>query len=94
MNLTFHEAFLMFVYFHLYQNAFQPDSYLDELQSKNGKKPKYGKYEAEKLGTVIESILVNGKKVRTVLDNTILKVFLPNTLKKDESITFKIKFKT
>lgn len=83
-----------FVYFHLYQNAFQPDSYLDELHKENGKSPKYGKYEAEKLGTVIESILVNGKKARTVLDNTILKVFLPNTLKTDESITFKIKFKT
>ena len=26
-----------FVYFHLYQNAFQPDSYLDELQKENGK---------------------------------------------------------
>ena len=29
------------VYFHLYQNAFQPDSYLDELQSQNGKNPQY-----------------------------------------------------
>ena len=34
-----------FVYFHLYQNAFQPDSYLDELQKENGKSPKYGRYE-------------------------------------------------
>ena len=25
------------VYFHLYQNAFQPDSYLDELQTQNKK---------------------------------------------------------
>ena len=39
------------VYFHLYQNAFQPDSYLDELQSQNGKNPQYGEYENEKLGT-------------------------------------------
>ena len=28
---------LNFVYFHLYQNAFQPESYLDELQKQNGK---------------------------------------------------------
>ena len=28
---------LGFVYFHLYQNAFQPDSYLDNLQKENGK---------------------------------------------------------
>ncbi|MDP7430315.1 MAG: hypothetical protein QGG97_02070, partial [Flavobacteriales bacterium] len=66
---------LDFVYFHLYQNAFQPDSYLDELQKENGKSPKYGNYESEKLGTVIESIFVNGEKVKTVLDNTILKVY-------------------
>ena len=30
---------LKYVYFHLYQNAFQPDSYLDELQKQNKKKP-------------------------------------------------------
>ena len=40
------------VYFHLYQNAFQPDSYLDELQSQNGKNPKYGEYESQKLNDV------------------------------------------
>ena len=28
---------LEYVYFHLYQNAFQPDSYLDELQKQNKK---------------------------------------------------------
>ena len=28
---------LKYVYFHLYQNAFQPDSYLDELQKQNKK---------------------------------------------------------
>jgi len=85
---------LDFVYFHLYQNAFQPDSYLDELQKENGKNPKYGKYESEKLGTVIDEIFVNGQKVKTVLDNTILKVFLPSTLNSKERATFKIKFKT
>ena len=30
------------VYFHLYQNAFQPNSYLDELQAQNGKNPNMG----------------------------------------------------
>tara|TARA_B100001142_G_scaffold301946_1_gene328057 strand:+ start:18989 stop:22198 length:3210 start_codon:yes stop_codon:yes gene_type:complete len=82
------------VYFHLYQNAFQPNSYLDELQSQNGKNPKFGKYEKQKLGTIIEKITVNGKNVKTELDNTILKVYLPNILKTNESITFDIKFKT
>ncbi len=82
------------VYFHLYQNAFQPDSYLDELQSQNGKNPKYGKYEEKKLGTIIEEMTVDGVSVKTELDNTILKVYLPKILKKNMSITFDIKFKT
>jgi hypothetical protein len=82
------------VYFHLYQNAFQPDSYLEELQFQNGKNPKYGEYESQKLGTVIDSITVNGLNVKTELDNTILKVYLPNTLKTNNSITFNIEFKT
>ena len=82
------------VYFHLYQNAFQPDSYLDELQSKNGNNPKYGKYESQKLGTIIDKMTVNGINVITELDNTILKVYLPTTLKPNMSITFDIKFKT
>ena len=82
------------VYFHLYQNAFQPDSYLEELQFQNKRHPKYGEYEAQKLGTIIEDITVNGLSVKTELDNTILKVFLPNTLKTNNSITFDINFKT
>ena len=85
---------LDFVYFHLYQNAFQPESYLSELQKQNGNTPAYGKYEAQKLGTKIENITVNGKKVKTILDNTILKVFLPSTLNSGEEIIFDINFKT
>ena len=37
------------VYFHLYQNAFQPDSYLDELQTQNKKNPKYGSMKIKSL---------------------------------------------
>ncbi len=82
------------VYFHLYQNAFQPDSYLEELQFQNGKNPKYGDYEAQKLGTIINNITANGLNVKTELDNTILKVYLPNALKTNNSITFDIEFQT
>ena len=82
------------VYFHLYQNAFQPDSYLDELQKQNRKSIIYGEYEKQKLGTVIEVITVNGKEVQTELDNTILKVYMPVSLKSNESVTFYIKFKS
>ena len=50
-------AELDFVYFHLYQNAFQPDSYYDNLQENNKKKPKYSEYESAKKGTEILNIL-------------------------------------
>ena len=85
---------LDFVYFHLYQNAFQPDSYLDELQQQNNKKPSYGKYESKKLGTIIDKMTVNGTPVKMELDNTILKVYLPSTLAPNTSITFDMSFRT
>ncbi|PCH68344.1 MAG: aminopeptidase [Bacteroidetes bacterium] len=83
-----------FVYFHLYQNAFQPGSYYDNLQRNNGKDPKYGKYESQKLGTVVEYVKVDGEELGMELDNTILRVQLNNPLMSGGSITFDIKFKT
>ena len=66
---------LDFVYFHLYQNAFQPGSYYDDLQKQNGVNPKYGKYESQGLGTIVENIKVDGIDVKSELDNTVLKVY-------------------
>ena len=82
------------VYFHLYQNAFQPGSYYDDLQRQNGKNPHYGIYESQGLGTVVENLQVDGKEVKTELDNTILKVYLPETLKSGGNITFTMNFRT
>lgn len=39
---------LTYVYFHLYENAFQPESYTEDLYKGNGIKVKYGKYESQK----------------------------------------------
>ena len=47
---------LYFVYYHLYQNAFQPGAYLDNLQDNNDAHVTYGKYEKKKLGIVIDTL--------------------------------------
>ena len=39
---------LKYVYFHLYQNAFQPGSYFDQLTKANKVNPKYVRYESQK----------------------------------------------
>ena len=62
------------LYFHLYQNAFIPNSYCSELHQQNNKAIAYGNYEKKGLGTVVKNLKVDGKSVETILDNTILKV--------------------
>jgi aminopeptidase N len=85
---------LTFVYFHLYQNAFQPGSYLDDLTKNNGVTPHYGKHEKDTLGTVVDYVKNDGTDLKTKLDNTILKVYLSKPLYSGTSITFDIHFKT
>ena len=85
---------LAFVYFHLYQNAFIPNSYCSELHHQNHSKIEYGRYEKKGLGTVVKNLKVDGELVKTELDNTILKVFLNKPLKSGEKITFDLDFKT
>jgi aminopeptidase N len=85
---------ISFVYFHLYNNAQTKDSYLADLYKNNDYRVKFGKYRAANLGTNVEKITVEGKEVRTELDNTILKVYLPKILRSGESMTFNIDFKT
>lgn len=86
------------VFFHLYQNAFQPESHLDELNEANQYGAKYGKYEEKKLGTVIHSLhaTFNKKKyeVEQTLDNTILRVKLPFGILPNSSVTFDTEFTT
>ncbi len=86
---------LNFVYFHLYQNAFVKGSYLQELYAVNHQPVKHmGKYQQQGLGTIVENLTVNGKKVKVELDNTIMKVYLPAPLKSGESIVLKMNFAT
>ena len=82
------------LYFHLYQNAFTPNSYCSELHNQNQKEINYGRYEKEGLGTVVKNLKVDGKLVETILDNTILKVILNEPLKSGDKITINMDFKT
>jgi len=85
---------LTFVYFHLYQNAFQPGSYTHDLHALNNYNIKYGPNEKNKLGTVVSNMTVDGQTVKTELDNTILKIWLPKPLKPNQSVKFKMDFST
>ena len=82
------------VYFHLYQNAFVPDSYFAQQSASNGNDLQYGKYQKMGLGTTIEEIYVGGVKHEWQSDNTIIKVILSKPINSGDSAVFKIKFKT
>ena len=85
---------ISFVYFHLYNNAQVKGSYLADLYKNNGYSLPFGKYRSQGLGTKVETISVNGQELKTELDNTILKVYLPKPVNSGESVTFNLKFKT
>jgi hypothetical protein len=92
---------LPFVYFHLYQEAFQPDSYVETLNEVNDVDPTYGKYEAQKLGTEVSTITIikrNGKAVSEtttlIQDISVLRVELTQAIQPGENITFEIPFQT
>jgi hypothetical protein len=85
---------LEFVFFHLYQNAFQPGSYSDMLHKANKHPTNYDRYGNQGLGTQVNKMQVNGVDCKMELDNTILKVWLPKPLKSGTSVKFDIDFLT
>lgn len=85
---------LAFVYFHLYQNAFVKGSHLEDLNLNNNFKQHFGKYETAGLGENVSSITVDGKELKTELDNTVMKVYLDKPLLPNSNLTFEISFKT
>ncbi|HLG04016.1 MAG TPA: M1 family metallopeptidase, partial [Bacteroidia bacterium] len=85
---------LYFVYFHLYQNAFQPGSYTDDLHKNNAYNVRYGQYEKQRKGTEISSLTVDGQTIKSELDNTILKVWLPRPLIPGDAVKINISFST
>lgn len=85
---------LTYVYFHLYQNAFQPGSYTDDLHQNNNFPVKFGKYEAQGLGTTVDNIMVDGQPARVEMDNTIMKVWLTKPLRPGYATKISMNFKT
>ncbi len=85
---------LYFVYFHLWQNAFVQGSHLHDLEEAINTKVRMGRYERKGLGTTIDNMKADGQTVKTELDNTILKVYLPKPLYPNSKVTFSMDFKT
>ena len=85
---------LYFVYFNLYQNAYQPGSYLDKLHQENDVHPHYGKYESARLGITLDEITANGNTLKTQYDNTVVRIYLDKPLLPHTATTFNIKFRT
>src|ERR1700761_4308028 len=85
---------LTYVYFHLFQNAFVKGSYLHQLEKTNKVKAHLGKKEASGLGIVVDNMVVDGQRVRTEIDNTIMKVYLPHPLLPGGKATFTMGFAT
>ncbi|MBA3828049.1 MAG: M1 family peptidase [Taibaiella sp.] len=85
---------LRYVYFHLYQNAFIKGSHLHDLEKVSKIKARMGNYEQQGLGTQVTDIKVDDKTAATELDNTILKVYLPNPLPPGHKTEFRMGFTT
>lgn len=82
------------VYFHLYQNAFTPNSYLSDMRENDRIKSVYGVHEALGEGTIVSELTINGKPVNYELNNTILMIKLPSPLKPNTGVEIEMNFKT
>lgn len=78
--------------FHLYQNAFQPGSYLDQMQKEFNEVPRYGQLEQEKKGTTVHSVRSKGRVLQIINDNTIMRVISDKAVLPNDSIVFDVQF--
>ena len=76
------------VFFHLYQEAYVPGSYM------RGDPVRPGRSVEPYAGTMIESITVDEMALRTEKDNTVLRVELERPLAPGDHLTFRIRFST
>ncbi len=82
------------LYFHLYQNAFNKGSYLDQLYKANKIKNSFGQHLAAGDGIRVSDVKVNGRPVKYSIDNTILKIELSEQLLPGKQLQFSTDFTT
>ncbi|MCF8331725.1 MAG: M1 family metallopeptidase [Bacteroidales bacterium] len=82
------------LYFHLYQNAFQPGSYLDKRQTAYGNPFYFGKYESKGKGIEVRDVKIEGSEATYIIDNTIMEIPLEEPLKPGDSIQIEMNFNT
>jgi hypothetical protein len=85
---------LIRVYFHLYQNAFTPNSYVHNLRKSGKLQTTFGEHEAKGVGTEIVSLQVNGISADFTVDNTLLYIDLSQPILPGGSAEFDLDFKT
>lgn len=81
---------LRWVFFHLYQQAYEPGSYADLLDNEG--RPSSPR--VDRVGTVVHSIADDTTPLRSEQDNTVVKVWLNAPLPPGERATFRIRFTT
>ena len=85
---------LNYLFFHLYINAFEPDSYLDKFRTSNKMKSIYREDEKKKQGIEILSVKSNDEILDIEIDNTIMKVYLKEPVKSGETVIVNIDFES
>ncbi len=80
------------VFFHLYQNAYDSGSYLQDLEEGQGG---WHDFSAERRrGTDVLSMRVDGAELEREVDNTILRAQLKNPLPPQGRVIFEVEFRT
>ena len=79
------------VFFHLYQNAYEAGSYLEKAERAQGGE---AWDTTVRKGTDVLSLLVDGREAVREIDNTIMRVTLPQPLAPEGRATFEYTFRT
>lgn len=81
------------VFFHLYANAAKPGSYMERLGGDNRARGTAQSQDIDR-GTDVLSMTIDGKEVQREVDNTIMRVTLPEPLLPNGKTSFKYSFIT